>query len=205
VLSLTTTSSFGARWLAPRLGRFAELHPDIEVQVRHSKSVLDLVQEGLDLAIRWGRGRWSGVDAEFIGPADLVPVASPAYCDRLAPTSRADVARAMLLHDELREDWTEWLMVAGLDAVIARRGVVFDDENARIQAALEGQGVALISRSLVTADVAAGRLAIVFDLSVDDGYGYYLVTPAGARPSPKIAAFRTFVLDEMAKLHPKQG
>jgi LysR family transcriptional regulator, glycine cleavage system transcriptional activator len=205
VLSITTTSSFGARWLAPRLGRFAELHPGIEVQVRHSKALLDLVQEGLDIAIRWGRGRWGGVDAEFIGPADLVPVASPAYCDMLAPKSRADVARAVLLHDELREDWTEWLMVAGLDAAIARRGAVFDDENVRIQAALEGQGVALISRSLVTADVAAGRLAIVFDLSVDDGYGYYLVTLAGARRSAKIEAFRTFVLDEMARLHGKRG
>jgi LysR family transcriptional regulator, glycine cleavage system transcriptional activator len=199
VLSLTTTPSFGARWLAPRLGRFVERHPAIELQVRHARAVLDLVQEGLDCAVRWGRGTWQGVEAELIAPADLVPVATPAYCDRLKPEGRADVARAMLLHDELREDWTEWLMVAGLDPAIARRGIVFDDENAQIQATLEGQGVALLSRSLIAGDLAAGRLVLVFDLSVDDGYGYYLVTPVGAVETAKVRAFRAFLHQEMAR------
>ena len=199
ILTITTTPSFGASFLAPRLGRFADRHPAIEVQIRHSKSVLDLAVEAIDVGIRWGRGKWPGVEAEFLGPAALVPVASPDYVARLAPQGLADIARARLLHDETHEDWVEWLMTAGLDPAIAERGVAFDDDNVRAEAARTGQGVALMSRSIVGTDVAAGRLAIVFDLSVDQGYGYYLVMPPSSRTSPKVAAFRTFLFEEMAR------
>ena len=103
VLSITTTPSFGARWLAPRLGRFAERHPDIELSVRHTQTVLDLGREGLDLAIRWGKGRWPGVESEMIGPAMRIVVGAPDYIRRLGLKKPADIAKATLLHDETRE------------------------------------------------------------------------------------------------------
>jgi LysR family glycine cleavage system transcriptional activator len=199
LLSITTTPSFGARWLAPRFGRFAAAHPDIEISVRHSTSVLDLRREGIDFAIRWGKGRWPGVTAELIGPSAATLVAAPAYARRLGLMSPADVARATLLHEETQEDWTEWLLVAGLAPALARQGIVFDDENALIQAALDGQGLALMARSLAEADVAAGRLVSPFDLTLAEGYGYYLVYEPQSLARPKNAAFRDFVLREAAR------
>jgi LysR family glycine cleavage system transcriptional activator len=199
LLAITTTPSFGARWLAPRLGRFMEKFPGVELSVRHTLAVLDLGQDGLDLAIRWGKGNWPGVTAELLGPSALVVVGAPGYVERLGLTAPADVARATLLHDETREDWTEWLLVARLDPALARRGIVFDDENAMIQAALDGQGLALMAHSLAATDLADGRLATPFDLSLAEGYGYYLVTEPEALARPKVAAFHDFLLEEAAR------
>ena len=196
LLSITTTPSFGTRWLAPRLGRFAAAHPDVEISIRHSTTVLDLKREQLDFAIRWGKGGWPGVEAEMIGPSAITLVAAPAYARRLGLKRPADVARAALLHEETREDWTEWLMVAGLDRGLARRGIIFDDENALIQAALNGQGLALMARSLAEGDLAAGRLVSPFDLTFAEGYGYYLVYEPQSLARPKNAAFRKFIFEE---------
>ncbi len=199
LLAITTTPSFGANWLAPRLGRFAEHHPTIELSIRHAKAVLDLGQEGLDLAIRWGKGGWPGVEAELIGPSALTVVGAPAYVKRLKLKAPVDVARATLLHDETHEEWSEWLIVAGLDPALARRGVVFDDENAMIQAAIGGQGLALEPRSVAAGFIAEGRLATPFDLSLAEGYGFYLVYEREALKRPKVAAFRQFLLEEAAR------
>lgn len=199
VLSITTTPSFGARWLAPRLGRFAERHPEIELSIRHTQTVLDLSREGLDLAIRWGKGRWPGVESEMIGPAMRIVVGAPDYIRHLGLKKPADIAKATLLHDETREDWTEWLLVAGLDTALARKGITLDDDNALQQAALSAQGLALVPPSLAAVDMEAGRLASPFELALADGYGFYLVHERGARSRPKIAAFRDFVCEEMAR------
>jgi DNA-binding transcriptional LysR family regulator len=199
VLSITTTPSFGARWLAPRLGRFAERHPGIELSIRHTQTVLDLGREGLDLAVRWGKGRWPGVESELIGPATRIVVGAPEYIRRLALTTPADIGRAALLHEDTREDWTEWLLVAGLDPALARKGIVIDDDNALIQAAVSAQGLALTTPSLVVEDIAAGRLASPFELALADGYGFYLVCEKDALARPKVAAFRSFLREEAAR------
>jgi DNA-binding transcriptional LysR family regulator len=199
VLAITTTPSFGARWLAPRMGRFAERHPGIELSIRHTPAVLELGREGLDLAIRWGKGRWPGVESELIGPATRIVVGAPDYIRRLALETPADIGRATLLHEDTREDWTEWLLVAGLDRALARRGIIFDDENALIQAVLDGQGLALMARSLAEGDLAAGRLVSPFDLTLAEGYGYYLVYEPQALSRPRNAAFRAFLMNEAAR------
>jgi LysR family glycine cleavage system transcriptional activator len=194
LLTLTTTASFGARWLAPRLPRFAELHPEIEVSVRHTETSLDLAAEGLDLAIRGGLGKWPGLTTELIGASVTMPVASPDYIRRLGLAEPADLARATLLHDRDRSDWREWLIVAHLDPALAQSGPVFDDENVLIELALAGQGVGLTVGSVVEALLRDGRLVALFDRQVTLSYGYYLAYPPGSLALPKVAAFRRFVL-----------
>jgi len=196
LLAVTTTPSFGARWLAPRLGRFAEQHPAIELTIRHTAQVLDLARDGLDAALRWGRGQWPGVTAELIGSAEILPCCTADYARRLKLKRPADLARATLLHDESYSEWTEWMMVAGLDPALARRGLVFDDGNALVQAALHGQGVALLIRPVFQQDRAAGRLVTPFELSLAEGYGYYLCYLPGALQRPQLKAFRDFVMAE---------
>ena len=191
LLSVTTTPSFGTRWLAPRLGRFVERHPRIEVSIRHTNVPLDLVREGIDCALRWGAGAWPGLEARLVVPAPMAPVATPALAAKLrAP---ADLRRVTLLHLESRAEWAEWLIRAGIDPTLAAGGIVFDDENAMIQAALAGQGVAILAEALVRADIAAGRLAPTLGLPLPDGDGFYFVHAPGAGAIPKIAAFGAFL------------
>lgn len=196
VLSITTTPSFGTRWLAPRLGRFIERHPRLEIVIRHTNVSLDLARESLDCALRWGAGRWPGLEARLVVGSPMSPVAAPGYAARLRLDGPGDIGRAALLHFDCREEWTEWLLRAGLDAGLARGGMVFDDENAMIQAALAGQGIALVAAAVVEGDVAAGRLAPVFGLPLPDGDGYYLVHAPGGLAVPKIAAFAAFLREE---------
>lgn len=194
LLAITTTPSFGARWLAPRLPRFAELHPEIEVSVRHTEAPLDLAAEGLDLAIRGGLGKWPGLTTELLGSSVTVPVASPDYIKRIGLAEPADLVRATLLHDGDRSDWREWLIVAHLDPALAQSGPVFDDDNVLIELALAGQGVGLAVGSVVETLSKEGRLVALFDRQVTLSYGYYLAYPPGALALPKVAAFRRFAL-----------
>ena len=199
VLTITTTPSFGAKWLAPRLGRLFERQNGLEVQVRHTMALVALAREGVDVGIRWGRGRWAGLESELIGRPALVPVASPDYMAKLKPTGRQDVARAVLLHEDSRGDWIEWLALAGLDRGLAAHGPILDDDNTLVAATLAGQGLALLPREIVVGDVIAGRLVEVFDLPTGEGYGYYLVYPPGALDIPRVRVFREFVLAEGAR------
>ncbi len=197
LLTVTTTPSFGARWLAPRLGRFAARHPEIELMIRHTVQTLDLARDGIDAALRWGRGGWPRVEAKLLAPAQLVPIAAPEVAARIQRAE--DLAKVPLLHDENTEEWREWMLVAGLDPAMARRGTTFDDSNALLQATVSGQGVSLGTRTMAAADVAAGRLVMPLPHSLEQGYGYWFVTLPGGLKQPKVAAFHAFVVEEFAR------
>ncbi|GAB5467782.1 MAG: transcriptional regulator GcvA [Rhodospirillales bacterium] len=195
-LAITTTPGFGARWLAPRLGRFASAHPDWEITVRHTTSALDLEREGLHAGIRWGSGKWPSLRVELIALAPLMPMASPDLVKARGLETPEDLTRVTLLHDEDNSEWQEWLLVAGLNPDLARRGLVFDDENALFQAALEGQGVALLTPGLVGDALISGRLVRPLQTSLAADSGYYLVYPPSRANDPKLQAFREFLLAE---------
>jgi LysR family glycine cleavage system transcriptional activator len=199
MLTITTTPFFGARWLAPRLGRFAARHPEIEISIRHTNALLDLGAEGIDVAIRTGRGHWPGLAVHHIAPLVLTPVATPEYVARLKLDQRSDIAKATLLHDEGRQEWTDWLRIAGLDASHAETGLVFDDEHVLFAATMSGQGIALVMRNLVEDELHKGQLVPVFDLTVGDDWGYYVVHLPEMAEMPKVTAFRQFIFQEAAE------
>ncbi|HVJ41974.1 MAG TPA: transcriptional regulator GcvA [Dongiaceae bacterium] len=205
LLTITTTPFFGARWLAPRLGRFAAQHPDIEVSVRHTSAVLDLATEGIDVAIRTGRGSWPGLAAQRIAQPVLIPVASPDYVTSRRLAQRQDILHANLLHDEGRQEWADWLTMAGLDPAYAATGQIFDDEHVLFAAALSGQGIALVIRNLVEEELRRGTLVPLFDLTLGDGWGYYVVHLPEMAEVPKVAAFRRFVAREAAEEEKRAG
>lgn len=202
LLTITTTPFFSARWLAPRLGRFATLHPDIEVTIRHTTAVLDLDAEGIDVAIRGGNGNWPGLAVQAISRTVLTPIASPAYKARLRLDEPGDIARATLLHDDTRGDWAEWLTIARCDPGQAESGPVFDDEHVLLAAVRDGQGVALAMRELVEQDFDDGTLMPVLNLSIGSEWGYYLVHRPEAAALRKVALFRAFILAEAT---PEEG
>jgi LysR family glycine cleavage system transcriptional activator len=197
-LTVSLTPSFGARWLGRHLGRFWARHPEIDLKLHHSKRSVDFRREEVDMAVRWGCGDWPGLEAEFLMRAGFTPVCSPALLAGPHPLRRpADLAHHTLLHEEDYEDWAQWLLVAGVEEVDARRGPVVDDASMLDRATLEGQGVALGRTALIAEHLAAGRLVRPFALDLETDYAYYLVYPENALTNPKVKTFRDFLLAEV--------
>ena len=198
-LSLSLIPTFGVKWLAPRLGRFWAAHPDIDLRLHHSIHLVDFARDEVDAAVRWGGGAWPGVEAVYLMRAGLVPVCSPALCKGPPALNVPDDLRHhTLLHERDYVDWAQWLAVAGAREVEARRGPIIDDPSVLHQAAIDGQGVALESESIVRADLEAGRLVKPFDVDLDEHNAYYLVAPPRHFDRPNVQAFRDFLLSELA-------
>jgi LysR family glycine cleavage system transcriptional activator len=179
VLTISTLTSLAVKWLLPRLSSFQEKHPDIDVRITTSTELVDFRTSNVDAAIRYGQGRWPGLDAEWLMAEHLFPVCSP----KLLTGERAlrqpeDLKHATLLHTSSTiDDWRLWLTAAGLPAHLSQnRGLTFDLAFMTIQAAIDGLGVAMGHTAYVADDVANGRLVVPFNVSMPSA-GYYFVTP----------------------------
>src|SRR3954470_23946295 len=189
LLTVTTTASLAAKWLVGHVAAFQEAHPAIEVRLSTSSHLVDFRREDVDIGIRYGRGMWPGLRAEWLLADNLFPVCSPALRDGPVPLrAPPDLANHTLLHTTIgRDDWQLWLTAAGLPVDIARRrGLTFDQWFMAIQAATEGLGVALGRTHLVEADIAAGRLVVPFETVLPQDAGYYIVTPEDRPDGPKV-------------------
>jgi LysR family glycine cleavage system transcriptional activator len=197
VLTVSMLSTFAMRWFIPRLARFQEKHPAIEVRISTSVNWIDLEREGVDCAIRFGRGDWSGLACHKLFDEVLQPVCTPALAAQLSRPQ--DLAEARLLHAQLRrEDWKLWLTAAGLDGIDASKGPVFETRAFVIQAALQGLGIACLDPALVADEVAAGRLVRPFDLKIPIEGAYWFVCPDHLATAPRLTVFRDWLLAEAA-------
>lgn len=197
VLTVTVLPSFAARWLVPRLGRFLQAHPDIEVRIAPTLDLADFAQGDVDIAIRYGYGSYPGLYSERFMSEDIYPVCSPDLLQGLKPlTQPEDLQHHHLLHDDGIVEWRLWLLAAGIDDIDLNRGTFFTDSSMLIQAAIAGHGVALGRSVLVEDDIAAGRLVRPFALSLPTEYAYYIVYPEASAERPKIVAFREWMLQE---------
>lgn len=175
-LTISTFSSLAARWLMPRLQAFATLFPDADLQVITTSRLVDFSREDVDIGIRFGSGRYPGLHVVPLFKPMEIAVASPAALERGPPIrSFADLKHHMLLHDDSHRGWIRWLDAAGAKGVNARRGIICGDRNSLLQAAIEGQGVALASEVFVANELAAGRLVKVFDAEVATEFAIYAV------------------------------
>jgi LysR family glycine cleavage system transcriptional activator len=198
-LTVSVLPSFAAKWLVPRLGRFRIKHPEIDVRISPSIQLTDFQRDDVDMAVRYGKGDYEGLSSERLMTEDIFPVCSPALL--VGPNALAapqDLRHHTLLHDDAYVDWTMWLLVAGVEGVDPRQGPFFTDSALVIQAAVEGQGVALARGALAAGDIEAGRLVKPFDIAIPTEYAYYVVSPKATMQHPKIAAFREWLLDEAA-------
>lgn len=196
-LTVSALPSFAARWLVPRLGRFRQIHPDIDLRIDPSAALTDFASGDVDVGVRYGRGKYPGLRADWLMTEDIFPVCSPALLSGEHPLrAPGDLEHQVLLHDDGHGDWRTWLLAAGVDRVDPTRGPIFTDSSMLIQAAMAGQGVALARGVLAADELAAGRLVRPFTLSLPTEYAYYLVCPQNTAEQPKIAAFRDWLLDE---------
>jgi LysR family glycine cleavage system transcriptional activator len=199
-LTISVTPTFGSRWLAARLGRFWRAYPDIDLRLHYSVQRVDFVRDGVDAAVRWGRGTWDGVDAQPLMGAWAVPLCSPALIDGTSPLRKpADLVHHTLLHETDYQEWTEWLAAAGVYQVDGHRGPVINDPNIVAQAAVEGRGVLMGVPSMLAEEIEAGRLVAPFGMCPDPEVAYYFVCAKGATLRPLVEAFRDFLMTEASE------
>lgn len=193
VLTVSTLPSFAARWLMPRLGRFMEEHPEIDVNLHTSIALVDMERDEVDLAIRFGKGSWPGLEALKFMDDELFPVASPTFNRGRFPTRPAELTKFRLMRSD-DEFWAPWFEAAGV-RIEEPRSPVFSDSALLLQAAVGGRGIALARRSIAEDDLRAKRLVRLFDVAASAHGANYLVWPKG-KLSANAALLRDWLLRE---------
>jgi LysR family glycine cleavage system transcriptional activator len=193
VLTVSMLPSFAARWLLPRLGRFMERHPAIAVNIHTSLTLVDFQRDEVDLAIRFGRGNWPDLEAEKFLDDEFFPVASPRFNRGRLPARPADLSKFRLMRSD-DELWTPWFRAAGVK-LEEPRSPIFSDSSLVLQAAADKRGIALARRTIVEADLQAGKLVRLFNIAVPADGANYLVWPKG-KLSANAALLRDWLLEE---------
>jgi len=201
LLNVAATPSFAAKWLVPRLEGFNREHPDIDIRLTTSMGLSDYERDGIEIGVRYGRGDYENLETEHLLSHEVIPVCSP----RLIEGSNvlkvpADLVNFTLLHDdghrhiEMFPDWSMWLKAAGVFEVDPAHGLRFDYSAEAQTAAGEGLGGALGRTSLISRNLAAGRLVCPFDLTLHSDFGYWIVYPEKRIDRPKVRVFRDWLV-----------
>jgi LysR family transcriptional regulator, glycine cleavage system transcriptional activator len=199
VLTVSTSPDFAAKWLVNRLGRFAEAHPGIDLRISATLHHVDFAQEDVDLAVRHGDGSWAGLDVARLGTEQLFAVCSPKLLrDRQRISKPADVLKFPLLHLDDRKDWARWLEAAGVANAELAHGPVLNRASMIIDAAVDGQGIALARTTLAAWDLINGRLVRPLAETLRLSKTYWIVCPRATSALPKIKTFREWLLAEAA-------
>jgi LysR family glycine cleavage system transcriptional activator len=197
-LSVSVLPSFASRWLMPRLIRFMEKHPQLEVNVNASTNLVNFAAEDVDLAIRFGRGPWPEYFCEHFLDDEYFPVTSPKLASRLKLKAPHDLLRPdVRIMREDRDYWCEWFEAAGVEFENRMRGPLFNDSTYSLQAAARGEGIALARRSIVLEDLDRGILKRLFTLAVPSVERYWFVCPRESADAPNVKAFRDWVKEEL--------
>ena len=201
-LMVSMLASFLQQWLLPRLPDFNERHPEIDLQLETSSSLVDFLRSDVQVAIRFGTGQWPTLHAEKLLDEWLVPVCTPKLLAKHGPVSTAtDLKKYRLLHST-SEPWRAWSDGPTLDIEWAPTGATFDDSVALIRAAETGQGLVLSRWSLVEREIESGRLAVASRKIVPTDRAYYFVCPQPYCALEKVQAFKVW-LARQAKEAPK--
>jgi LysR family glycine cleavage system transcriptional activator len=212
-LTATTSPSFASKWLVPRLHRFLERYPDADVRIDVSDRLVDIANEEVDMGVRFGKGQYPGLRADRLFDEIIFPVCSPKLLTGRRPLKQPrDLRHHTLIHVEWQAQWATWpewrmwLLAAGLRDLDPQRGLHFTQTALALQAAIDGQGVALSESTLVADDLASGRLVRPFEMSIKGPaeFGYYALTsPNESRPLVK--AFRDWIVAEAGQMKDEQA
>ncbi len=197
-ITIGMATYFASRWLSPRLMHFITEHPEIGLRIQPLVDLMDLRANDLDLAVRWGKGEWDDktLETELIFQCPALLTASREIGEQITAQGVASVVNQQtLLHDRDGSDaWRDWFDAAGLKWSPGSNDLVIPDPNVRVQAVIDGQGIALYD-FLVDDEVRAGRLYQYQPVKLD-AYGYYLVYPQGAESGSAIETFHDWIMHE---------
>ncbi|TRC96449.1 transcriptional regulator GcvA [Mesorhizobium sp. WSM4303] len=208
LLKVTLDAQFASKWLMRRVDDFRKRQPNIELRFDIAYEVRDFELDDVDVGIRFGAGKYPGLRAHRLFDNILIPVCSPALLTSGPPLREPrDLFNHTLAHIEWSRqgvtwpNWRMWMAAAGVNDFDDSRTVVFGNSTDAVQAALDGNAVALADFAMVANDLSQGRLVQPFELGLRVGpeFGYFLVYPESAADDPRIIAFREWILDEVAK------
>ncbi|MBT1157995.1 transcriptional regulator GcvA [Aminobacter anthyllidis] len=199
-LCISTVLTFASNWLARHIGSFQLRHPAIAVRLDTSSHMVDFSREAVDIGIRSGDGNWPGLAKHLLFRAQYAPMLSPRLAESVGGIKEpADLLKLRIL-DPSDVWWKRWFELAGVptDSLEGRPDTSMGSQAYEANAAMAGQGVAILTQKFFTSELAEGRLIQPFDLLGDDGHAYWLVYPEARRNLPKIRAFRDWILPEIA-------
>lgn len=217
VLDVWMAPSFASKWLMPRMRRFVDLHPEIDLRISASAELMDtdamspslsediLRRHDVDVAIRFGRGYYPGCHVEKLMAVDALPLCSPSLLkDASRPLKTPhDLIHHTLLHDETpyegRPTWVNWLKAVDVENVDGSRGLHFNRVSLALAAAVDAQGVVLSLEQLATDDLDKGRLVIPFSYSVPLDQAYYVITLDNSTDAEHVVAFKRWLEQEVAE------
>ncbi|WP_043156283.1 transcriptional regulator GcvA [Pseudomonas aeruginosa] len=206
VLTVTVSPAFAAKWLLPRIERFHSAWPDTDVRLDTNLKPVDFIVQGVDIGVRYGLGKWPDLVADKLMDEEVYPVCAPELLRRQRDLrTPADLVRETLIHDLSMDGhagfptWETWMEKVGVTGAATRRGMKINNSAAVLQAAIEGQGVALARSVMARDDLTSGRLIRLFpEISVMSAMAYYIVYRPGCASLPRLVAFRDWLLTEVA-------
>ncbi|MGP8432437.1 transcriptional regulator GcvA [Paraburkholderia fungorum] len=207
VLTVTVSPAFAAKWLLPRIERFQTACPDTDVRLDTNLKPVDFAVQQIDIGVRYGLGAWPGLVAEKLMDEEVYPVCSPQFlAERGRFQQPCDLRRETLIHDLSMDShtgfpsWAEWLRRAGMTDVNTVRGMKINNSAAVLQAAIDGQGIALARSVMARDDVASGRLVRLFpDIDFASPLAYFIVYRVESQSLPRLVAFRDWLLSETSR------
>lgn len=195
-ITIGMSTYFASRWLSPRLMTFTAGHPGVGLRLQPLIDLIDLGTQNIDMAIRWGKGEWRDLEFELLLPCPAFATAGAAIAERIARDGlEAALPGVPLLHDrDGSTAWRDWHAAAGLPYRTTRNDLVIPDPNVRVQAVIDGQGMALNDR-LLEDELNRQRLFRIFEIELKD-FGYYLAYPREALQAPELRIFRDWIMAE---------
>jgi LysR family glycine cleavage system transcriptional activator len=198
VLTVSVHPGLASYWLIPRLGDFQKKHPEIDISLLPNITLVDFTRDDVDMALRYGPGHWPGVVSVKLMDEEIFPVCSPRFNNGSLPRQPRDLAHLPLLRDA-RQPWSDWFRSIGLDLPEPGRGPLYTEPSLVLQAAVAGQGIALARGALARPEIEDGHLVRLFTRGARTTFSYYIAYPPASAAVPRIAAFRDWLLAQVAE------
>jgi len=205
ILTVTVSPAFAAKWLLPRIDKFQELYPDTDVRLDTNLKAVDFIENGIDIGVRYGHGIWAGLVAEKLMDEEVFPVCSPAFyqAHQQQLQTPLNLLELPLIHDLSMDQnsdfatWDKWLHFNKITEENMKRGLKINNSASVLQAAIDGQGIALARSVMAHDDLKAGRLIQIYpELRCSSVLAYYVVYREECQTLAKLVSFRDWLMQE---------
>ncbi|MEQ8480199.1 MAG: LysR substrate-binding domain-containing protein [Hoeflea sp.] len=199
-LEIHSSPTFASHWLARNLGGFQLAHPGVAARLKRVSEITDFSRDPADIAIRWGAGPWPDIDCHLLGRLTYAPMLSPGLAERIGGISRPEDLLKLPIIGARQTSWQRWFSTAGIEHPDLSAHTRYDyiEQDLCGNAALAGQGVAILNHLYYPDELASGRLFAPFNHPCSDDIGIWLVHPQNRRNTPRIRAFREWIIAAVA-------
>ena len=193
------TPAFLNYWLLPRIGKFYEQNPDIQLDINASVALIDFPRSDIDLAVYFGHGDWQNVECSFLRHSERVPVCSPTLLEKYSIKTPKDLLEHKLFFVKQRKDeWEAWFDLVDTEYDMRKYPISFSSSSLAVKAAAEGVGIALADISLASESIRKGELVMPFDTRLKLENAFYVVYQKNRKMTFAMKAFKEWMMIEMS-------